>query len=231
MIHTIAYQIALYTSLTVVGIVLWFFLSFMLLVLIFLASVLSLIALMFILFFIGALAPGGHGSKIYAVSIIFPLTFLPWYTVFVLIRRFDHWFGLALNPFENNGEVLAVVLSLIIALLISAVVLRTVLAIKTKTSRIYVAVAMAALTSSSMVILLPSILFPHISIFSEFYFGIYYRFLIVLVPLMISGLGAILISTIRRPHQHIIVGVLAICVFSTIGWTVYNRPEEMISGF
>lgn len=57
MIHTIAYRIALYTSLTVVGIVLWFFLSFMLLVLIFLASVLSLIALMFILFFIGAPSP------------------------------------------------------------------------------------------------------------------------------------------------------------------------------
>lgn len=213
MTHTIAYRIALYTPLTAVGVVLWFFMSFMLLVLIFLASVLSLIALMFILFFIGVLAPGGHVSKIYAVTIIFPLTFLPWYTVFV-------WFGSVPIPFENTGEVLAVVLSLIIALLIRAVVLRTVLATKTKTSRIYVAVAMAALTSSSMVILLPSIMFPHISIFSEFYFGIYYRFLVALVPLMISGLGAILISTIRRPHQHIIVGVLAICVFITIAWTV-----------
>ena len=129
---------------------------------------------------------------------------------------------LVLDPFENNGESLAVVLSLIIALLISVVVLRTVLANETKKSPIYVTVVMAAFTFSSLVVILPSILFPHVSIFSEFYFAIYYRFLIALVPLMISGLGAILISMIRRPHQHIIVGVLAICILITIGWTVYD---------
>ena len=94
MIHTRIYWIALYTSLTVMGVVLWFLLSFMLLILIFLASGLLLVALIFILFCIGVLAPGGHIAKIYAILIIFPLTFLPWYTVYVLIRRFDYWFGL-----------------------------------------------------------------------------------------------------------------------------------------
>ena len=230
MTSPIVYRISLYTLLVVGGVVLWFFLSFMLLVLIFLGSILSLVALGCILFSIGALAPGGHIAKMYAIIIIFPLAFLLWYTLFVLVIRFDQ-FELMFDLFENNGEGIAVVMSLIISLLISVVVVRTMLAKKAKISSDYIAVVMTALGFSSVIILLPAILLPRTPLLSDFYFGFYYYLLIAWVPLMISGLGTILISTIRRPYQHIVVGILAMCVLITIVWTIWGPWEEIIDVF
>ena len=160
----------------------------------------------------GVLAIGDRAAKFYAVGVILPLTSLIWTVPWVSMYGSPHTIGPLLiqvffDWFSNHGEWFAALGSLIVGILLATVVLRTVMAKMVKRPLLYFAVVLAALGSAFSGILLPVVLFSDSAFFST-----YHTVLFLFLPVMIPAILAVLISTIRRPYQDIVLGAIVLFV-------------------
>ena len=185
---------------------------------------------------------------------IFGATSLAWMgmAALIAIERTVHWFsiqhvyyvfvvfpllvvaqiGLLTIPTEPlRGFALAVgMLSmplLGIAGMVTVIILRTVLASKPRTLRLYVVAVLAAIvvTSALCIILVIGLwILREMGGSLEQFSGVLTALLLLTIPVYFPILVTILISMIRRPHQHLVVGGVVLWVVITIGIWVWLVP-------
>ena len=185
---------------------------------------------------------------------IFGATSLAWMgmAALIAIERTVHWFsiqhvyyvfvvfpllvvaqiGLLTIPTEPlRGFALAVgMLSmplLGIAGIVTVIILRTVLASKPRTLRLYVVAVLAAIvvTSALCIILVIGLwILREMGGSLEQFSGVLTALLLLTIPVYFPILVTILISMIRRPHQHLVVGGVVLWAVITIGIWVWLVP-------
>ena len=107
-----------------------------------------------------------------------------------------------------------------IAGIVTVIILRTVLARKPRTLRLYVVAALAAIVVTSALCITVAI-----GLWSPEPFSSLTALLLLILPFPFPILVTILISMIRRPHQHLVVGGVALWAVITIGILVQLVPR------
>lgn len=107
-----------------------------------------------------------------------------------------------------------------IAGIVTVIILRTVLASKPRTLRLYVVAALAAIVVTSALCITVVI-----GLLSLEPLGLTALLLLLITPFPFPILVTILISMIRRPHQHLVVGSVALWAVITIGILVQLVPR------
>ena len=115
-----------------------------------------------------------------------------------------------------------------IAGIVTVIILRTVLASKPRTLRLYVVAVLAAIvvTSALCIILVIGLwILREMGGSLEQFSGVLTALLLLTIPVYFPILVTILISMIRRPHQHLVVGGVVLWAVITIGILVQLVPR------
>ena len=171
-----------------------------------LPMVLISLALLEKLGLLGMVAPSDHSINVYSFLAVF-------FLLFILAESglFSLTLFFPLSLVWEDGAIYPIVLLgwMAMSALIAGVVLRTALAGRTRTPLLYTVVVLVALGISAMFI---TVLYALTMRNDHSFIYLFY-----LGQLMLAMLGAVLIGTIRRPYQNIVVGALVIWIVVMIG--------------
>lgn len=111
--------------------------------------------------------------------------------------------------------------------IVTVIILRTVLASKPRTIRLYMVAVLAAIVVTSVLCITVVIglhILREMGGSLEQFSGVLIALLLLTIPAYFPILATILISMIRRPHQHLVVGGVVLWVVITIGLWVLLVP-------
>ena len=157
--------------------------------------------------------------RVYYVFVVFPLLVVAQLGLLTIPTEPLRGFALTVGMFSMP--------LLGIAGIVTVIILRTVLASKPRTLRLYVVAVLAAIvvTSALCITLVIGLwILREIGGSSEEFWGLTALLLLFTIPFPFPILATILISMIKHPYQHLVVGGVVLWVVITIGIWVWLVP-------